>query len=265
VLLRRRKVRELLSGCFQFMNHLSFRNFARWTVILFACSGVARATPLYVTGSSGSLEASAFFDNSGGNLVVTLTNLSTSDVLAPSEVLTGVFFKVNNDPALTRISAILASGSSVYGGGVSSGNSVGGEWAYLNGLNIYGANQGISSSGLGLFGSANRFPPGENLQNTNSPGGVEYGITSLGDNLLTGNGGISGQALIKNSVVFTLGGFKDLDPIRTISNVTFQYGTSLKEPHVAVPDGGSTILYLGLALIAFSLAAPQLARTKASR
>jgi hypothetical protein len=133
------------------------------------------------------------------------------------------------------------------------GNGVGGEWSYLNGLNQYGANSGISSSGLGIFGPGNRFP-GTNLDGppSGSPGGVEYGITTFGDNAATGNGGLSGRGLIKNSVVFTLSGLPTGFSLNSIGNVTFQYGTNLNEPsfagrpptltRVATPEPASLLL-----------------------
>ena len=65
--------------------------------------------------------------------------------------------------------------------------------------------------------------------------GLRYGLTSTGDNLATGNAAVTGQfALIKSSVEFTLSENSSFTAIEnyTISNVTFQYGTDLSEPHV---------------------------------
>ena len=90
---------------------------------------------------------------------------------------------------------------------------------------------------MGLFSQPNFNGP--NLQNPESVDGLQYGITSAGDNTSTGNAAVTGNfALIQHSVVFTLWGNPALTAIEdyTISNVSFQYGTSLSEPNVTVPE-----------------------------
>jgi hypothetical protein len=173
----------------------------------FAFAASANSSVIWA-GSSGNLHASVEFALSGSNLLVTLTNTSTADTLVPADLLNAVFFDVDGDPALTRTSGVLAPGSSVFydGDGQPAGGVIGGEWAYANGLNQYGANSGISSTGLGIFGPSNVFA-GANLAGPAEPDGPQYGLLSAGDNALTGNGGITGSGgLIRNSVVFTLGG-----------------------------------------------------------
>ena len=110
----------------------------------------ARAAPITFTGASGSRSASATFDTSVTNqLLVTLTNTSTADVLVPTDILTAVFFTLAS-PTLTPGSAVLAPGSSVLFDSAPVGGNVGGEWAYTDGLAApNGANEGISSSGFG--------------------------------------------------------------------------------------------------------------------
>jgi hypothetical protein len=210
------------------------------------------ATPITFTASGTNsntgqnLSASVTFDtDTSGNLIVTLTNTSTADVVAPSDVLTAVFFNISGDPTLTGSSALLNSGSTVLfapstpvSGTLSpSGPNVGGEWAYNPNVSstdpdLTGTNQGISSAGFGIFGPGNRFNTSSNLQGPDSPDGLQYGLTSAGDNPTTGNSPVTGgNALIKNSVVFTLSGLPaGFDPSTGISNVVFQYGTSLTEP-----------------------------------
>ncbi|MBI3837456.1 MAG: hypothetical protein HY288_05935 [Planctomycetia bacterium] len=208
--------------------------------------------------SNGSLAASADFERSGNNLIVTLTNTSAGDAQLPTDILTGIFFDVTGDPLLTRTSAIVPFGSSVLVGGTGadvtpSDRVVGGEWAYLNNLeSVSPHNSGISSSGLNIFGSGDLFP-GDNLQGPTSPDGVQFGIIPAGDNLLTGNGALSGQDLIKNTVVFMLGGFAG-EPNATILGVAFQYGTALDQPRFEghAPEPSSLVL---LALAAVVLAA----------
>jgi hypothetical protein len=199
-----------------------------------------------------SLAAQVKFQVSGGNLVVTLKNISTADVLAPTDVLTGVFF--NLGATLTPISAQLATGSTVWFG-ASNGGNVGGEWAYSNGLSGApgGANSGISSTGLGLFGNANFN--GSNLQGPTSVDGLQYGLTSAGDNSGTGNSAVTGGfALIKSGVVFTLSGItSNFDPSTAITGVSFQYGTALNETRTNVPDGGLTALLLGISFSGLGL------------
>lgn len=211
-------------------------------------AGAATATPISFTGSSGNLTASATFDTSGSNLIVTLTNTSLSDVLVPTDVLTAVFFDIGGDPALTPVSAVICGTCSVlFAPAGGSGPNVGGEWAYV-------LDEGISSSGLGIFGPGDRFP-GSNLQGPDSPDGLQYGITSAGDDPATGNAAVTGgNALIKNSVNFTLSGLPaGFDPSTAISNVVFQYGTSLEDPHFpgnppSVPEP-ATLGLMGIGLL----------------
>ena len=194
--------------------------------------------------------ASATFAKSGSDLVVTLTNTSTFDAMDPTDILTAVYFEFVGDPLLSRTSAIVPGTSKVWqigavpvdvtpGGGI-----VGGEWAYLNNINpAPPANSGISSTGVGIFGPGDLFP-GPDLVPPASPDGVNLGITSAGDNLTTGNGGIQGQWLIKNSVVFTLGGFTG-QPDAKIVAASFQYGTALDEPQIEghiVPEPSTLVL-----------------------
>jgi hypothetical protein len=195
-------------------------------------ASAAHAAPLTFTGSAGTRAASVTFSLIGGNLDVVLTNTSTFDTLVPTDVLTGVFF--TNGSTLTPLSALLSPGSSVFYDpqGQPIGGVVGGEWAYASGLAGApgGATKGISSSGLGLFGASN-FPGPDLAPPDNSVDGLQYGLLSAGDDTSTGNpGGILGsEGLVKNSVHFTLG-ISNLSGV--ISNVSFQYGTSLSEPNI---------------------------------
>lgn len=228
-------------------------------VIVAGCAAAMPAHAAFVTfaGASGSLAAAVTFSQSapGAPLAVQLTNTSTSDVLVPTDVLTGVFFTLAGSPALTRTSAVLPTGSVVVydADGQPAGGVVGGEWAYKAGLSGApgGAQAGLSSSGLGLFGPPDLFP-GSDLAPPTSPDGLQYGILSAGDNTATGNAGVTGSGgLIKNSVFFTLGTAPGYTLASTsVSAVSFQYGTALNEPNVvaAVPAPESGAL-LGAGLL----------------
>lgn len=216
-------------------------------VVLFATR--VNAADLTFGASQGAREASVSFEVSGSDLIVTLTNTATADALVPVDILTAVFFDVTGGSlSLTRTSAIVPAGSFVHNGMTDPGNVVGGEWAYLSGLAgaPEGTSYGISSVGLGLFGPGDRFP-GTDLEPPTSPDGLQYGITSAGDNLGTGNMPLMTNPLIKNAVVFTLSGLPmGFDPMTQIENIQFQYGTDLSEPHF--PEPASAIL-MGIAAV----------------
>jgi hypothetical protein len=214
------------------------------------CIPPCNAVPITFTATNGAdLSASAKFDVVAGYLEVTLTNTSLVDVGVPSQVLTAVFFDINGVAALTPVSALL-NGSTVFFGPDGGGN-VGGEWAYASGLigAPGGATEGVSSSGFGIFGSANFGGP--NLDDPAALNGLNYGIVSAGDNPATGNAAVTGnEPLIQNKVILTLSGLPtDFTPSKdNIINVSFQYGTALTEPNVSVPEP-STMLLLGCGLI----------------
>lgn len=216
------------------------------------------------TGVDGhDLNAEVTFDAVGGNLVITLTNLGP-DALVPADVLTGIFFDVAGDPDLSAVSAVLGVGSSVLfppsGDGTEGGTgSVGSEWAYVDGLSgPEGTSYGIGSAGYGLFGPGDRFNTAANLQGPADPDGMQYGIVSgIGEGA---NPALSGSsAFIDDTVVFTLSGWGSLD-LNTISNVWFQYGTSLTEPRIAIVPEPATVLLLGLGIAC--LAARRVRKTR---
>lgn len=211
------------------------------------------------TGSADSRAASADFSVVGSSLTITLSNTASVDAMVPIDILTGVYFDISGGAiALSRVGVVLASGSSVIDGGTDPENSVGGEWAYKGGLvgAPHSAKYGVSSSGLGLFGSGELFP-GSNLSGPASPNGLQYGITTAGDNPATGNGGLLGTPIIKNSVVITLGNIGSGFDLARIGNVSFQYGTDLSEPNIpGVPTPGA---------LGFLAVAPLLTRSRRRR
>ena len=209
------------------------------------------ANALLFTTAPGAMAASADFTILPGNLLqVTLTNTGTGDPAAPGNILSALFFNLAGDPLLSRDSAVLGAGSTVIHGPTPSTNptpnGVGGEWAYNNTQSVFGANEGISSAGFGVFGVGDRFP-GNNLQGPDSVNGIQYGITTAFDTPGNDNTGIS-VGLIQNQVVFTLDNFTG--SLADISHVSFQYGTALTETNIPgnVPDSGRTAMLLGLSL-----------------
>jgi hypothetical protein len=227
------------------------RSSAAFAVVI-ASAGFAQAGVATFSATEGARAASARFESSGFTLTVTLTNTASADVTAPDQVLTAVFFNAASLSApLTPVSAMVAGGSTVLfgaGEGVGGAN-VGGEWAYRSGISgPRGTSYGISSSGLGDFGPSDRFP-GNNLQGPESPDGLQFGITSAGDNPTTGNTPVTGtNALIKNSVVFTFTGLPAGFDVNSITSVNFQYGTSYSEPNIPAP--AASVALGGLALAA---------------
>lgn len=202
-------------------------------------------------GSPGLKSASVTFDVSGSDLLVTLTNTASTDVLVPADVLTAVFFDISTPAlSLSSTSAVLDGGSSVFydPDGQPAGGVVGGEWAFKTGITTgpTGASYGISSTGIGIFGPGDRFP-GPDLSPPSNPDGLQYGLLSAGDDTATGNGGITGSGgLIKNSVKFTLGGLPTDFDLGRIGSVYFLYGTAIGEGGFEVPSPG-TVALIGVA------------------
>jgi hypothetical protein len=212
-------------------------------------------------GSGGTLlAAQAIFQVEGGStLVVTLSNISADDVLVPTDVLTGLGFTLLNGSTftLTPVSALLTAGSKVFYDpqGQPAGGNVGGEYAYASGINFQGAQQGISSTGLGIFGQPNFNGP--DLQEPTVVDGLQYGILSTGDNTDTGNTGVTGTGgLIQDTVQFKLSGLPTGFKLNTpgaLSDVVFQYGTSLTEPILRTAPVPGTAALLGLGVFGLLL------------
>lgn len=195
------------------------------------------------------LAAEATFEVSGNTLLVKLTNTSTDPTEIPAEVLTGVFFDIAGNPLLTPTSGVLADGSAIVNAATPADGVVGGEFAFRADVDssFNRPSYGISSTGLGIFGPGDLFP--QPKLSSNPPDGMSYGIISAGGIGPDANSPILTNAFISNSVLFTfqIGDDFSLDDV---SNVGFQYGTSLCEPYITtvVPEPASMAL-LGLGLV----------------
>ncbi len=225
-------------------------------MVVSLAAGRVEAALIFI-GSHGSLSAEAMFSKNGDLLTVVLKNTSTADAGVPTDVLTAMFFNIAGDPELLKQSAVTGPGATVYFSNTPAGSStpfspalpagsdVGGEWAYLSGLNQYGDNQGLSSAGFTSptsFGPTSRFNTAT-LFGEVAPDGLDFGVLPVGDNPATGNGDLHNNPLINNSVVFVLGGFADFSEA-AISDVVFQYGTSLADTSLrATPEPTSLVIW----------------------
>lgn len=216
---------------------------------------VSQATPVLFTGSGSNggvtLNASANFAISGNTLTVTLRNTgdSTGTTLAdvPANTLTGVFFDLPTGITLSPTSATITAGTLIQRGTCNPGpctsttTNLGGEFAYNTG-NFTGhlGNSGISSSGY-LNLNAGNFG-GPNLDDPTAPNGINFGIIAprTASNTFNPNGGLGSEPLIDGPVVFqmTINGGTLTES--QISNVSFQYGTSITEPHFGGSSGGGS-------------------------
>jgi hypothetical protein len=227
------------------------------TAFLFAASGsVLEASPIVYYGSGGSLAASASFDLSGSTLTIVLTNASHSDVLVPTDVLTGLGFKT--DFQLDPSSASLNVGSSAYYNKGVPVADPGMGWGYGYGVNANGMNSAISASGAVTGLGHSNF----SLGYSQALGGLDYGILGLGDDILTGNRGVTTKGpLFKDSLIFTLTAPQEFSLDDIGGSVSFFYGTSLNESSLegynssatpAVPESNTFVLLgtgIGLLLV----------------
>jgi hypothetical protein len=252
----------------RFMRHLA-------AALLPMLAAPAAWAALTFSGSQGTLSASASFEIVGGKLQVVLTNTSANDALVPSDLLSGVYFNLAGGAGqLTPFSA--TAGGITYLNGAQkdafsvAGQNVGGEWDYeaISHASLPGLNAGISSSGVGSIWDQPGFG-GPNLGGPIVVDGMQYGITSAGDNVATGNNGLLDNEITKNSVIFLLdiaNGFS----LSSISNVTFQYGTSLEQPRYTAgpPTSGPPGVPAPATLLLVALAAAcgwQVRRSRGAR
>ncbi len=225
------------------------------------------------TGSLSDLHAEATFEiTTPGTLEITLANTSMADVWDPNFILTALFFDVSGpSTAMTPLSAAVAAGSKVIfpratdmsgtpiTGGTYPGGDISAEWAFRSDLvgAPHDATHGVSAAWLFLFDVSNLFDPTHNLQGPTGPRGLQYGLTSAGDDPLTGkvdyqtigDHRVTGRnALVQNAVVLTFGVADDFS-LGSIDNVNFQYGIRPYHPNVVgqpvVPEPATLLLLSG--------------------
>lgn len=227
--------------------------------------------PATFAASSGDLSASAQFTASGNTLTIVLTNTSSVTVHDNADVLTGVFFDITPAVALPG-SATLTSGS-VYAQttnvtGFTGSTNLGNEWSFEGGSSPLHSSVtqhfGLSTVGLGIFDTPiDSTAP--NLDNSTDNGQTDFGLVNVGFNDFDGNGGLDNRVLVVNSITFTLT-LQGISPV-SVTNVRFQYGTGLNEPHLdapePTPDTPAVPAPAGLILLAS--AAPMLALRRVFR
>lgn len=207
--------------------------------------GAARGD-ISFTFTQGDLAAQVTFDQVGTDLIVTLENISTFDVMAPEQILTAVYFDIP-DVTLTPVRAVLSDGSvvrwPVSGDGTDSSGEVGGEYGFLDGLTTVPSDASMVISAVGLddlIGPGLLFP-GEGLWGppSEAPDGLGYGLLSLGDDQTTGNGMVTGDVpLVDYGVVFTLSLSESFDLESNDWRVMFNYGTEFNP----IPAPGALVL-----------------------
>jgi hypothetical protein len=216
--------------------------------------------------SQGDLSAKVTFEAVGDTLYVTLENTAIADVENPGDVLTGVFFDIDDFAgSLTRETALLtvADASSVlFGTGLGStslgyndyagAGDIGSEAGYRIGASFEVVGLGDHAIGLvgmdDFLGVDTRFDQvsSHNIQGEESLNGIEYGIVNSG---YTGGGNhpIDGpNALIRSGVLFAFSGFSGFGE-GDISNVAFNYGTELSP---IIPEPSAAVVFsVGLFLV----------------
>jgi hypothetical protein len=223
------------------------RSFASHLVVLTLLSVVLNtyvvASPLCVTytGSAPTnvksekgviLKARATFAISNLDLVITLSNVGTNDPATFADTLTGIFFNIAGNPSLTPGSAKVARGSSVVGDRPlppGFDGDVSGQWAYRGDLPT-GSLSKDAPGKYGLSCMADSFFHKTNLfSDIKIPGTYplhhdEFGITTLNDLPASDIDDYS----IQNEIVLVLDGLPVNFSLDQISDVTFEYGTSIK-------------------------------------
>jgi hypothetical protein len=182
--------------------------------------------------SKNALAASVVFDNSlnPGKLTISLSN--NKGVSVPSDVLTAVLWDYNGSPLNLGLSSATASKVTANNGSSTTNNvdllGCLDEWQFASTSKTAGfttgVNQhyGLGTAGLGIFASN---------------GGQQFNYGIIGGYNSNANPAVKGGTFINNSATFVLSSLPTNFDIQKISNVRFQYGTSLTEPSIVQAQG----------------------------
>jgi hypothetical protein len=217
-------------------------------VALLCWTTTVSADQFFSFGTPGTgLAASVNFSQVGQDLNITLTNTG-GPALVNADILTVLMW----NSSVTGLIPSSATGNDLYTDSTTSvptfPNNVGLNWAYQTPAgNLYGNNQAVSTTGLGgtfaALGTGFFDEP-----NKETLDGINYGIANnfTGTNIPT-----SQFPLVADTIVFHLTVPDGYTVPGTITQVTFQYGTSVDEPHHTVPLPGAVLLLgAGLARLA---------------
>ena len=217
---------------------------------------------LMASATQGDLSASATFSIVSGQLCIELLNTSAVGVKNQGQTLTGIFFTLTDPSALSGGVVDLSTGSSIVnpgaadsddGDGVDASGGVSGEFGMETGAAVgaawAGSNVVISNAGLGdlvgvddVFAGEN-LDTGFNLDEPDSPDGINYGIISASGLTVDANNKMKSEPLINNGVVIKL---DFTGSLADISNVGFNYGTDVN----VIPAPGAALLAMcGMSLI----------------
>ena len=210
------------------------------------------------TNSDGNaaLSAKATFSTVGTQLQIVLENTANATSMRPSDLLAAIFFDVTG-PSLAMAYVSGTAESLVNHNGTANGGSTnaGSQWAYAHDAASLGGgvtqHYGVGGAGFGIFGA-----------------GVDGADWLIVTDNFNGGGNLNSNKnpFIKNSITLLLSGLPiDFDPLASIGNVRFQWGTSLSEPStsalcldcttnfqaLATPEPGSLLL-LGSGVVAVS-------------
>lgn len=201
-----------------------------------------------VNSASGhTLSASATFSVSGNNLVIVLENTDPTaygSALVPSDILSAVFFDLDVSPSpdltFSNYGAMVIDPSSVvnpYDEDLTNvtappEGSLKGGWQFRD---------TTSSSGLGGDSTANKVTQrfgfgtvglGIFSGNKDQAGWLNYALVGSGYQNGDGNSPLRDKPFIKTSVVLTVSGLPSGFDVSQVTNVRFQYGTSLGETSI---------------------------------
>jgi hypothetical protein len=208
-----------------------------------------------IPSTSTEVSVSADFTLSGDTLVVVLSNVSASSTANPADLLTSVYFDIQNGlgdrPTLTYNSAIgdvymaaQTTTDALVGSGADLKAVAPGDytWQFRSGLSLP-AGEELLSFGIGTAGNSSLDP---NNFNGNIVGGFDYGIYA-GD-IDTRN--LDGTLLVNGTAVFEFFGLSGFTEADLGELVRFGFGTQ-PELMVTAPEPGTSAL-VGLGLLALS-------------